>query len=75
MKPEKVFEFFKQINAVPRPSKKEEKMMAYLKEVAEKYNLDYKEDDAGNVLISVPASPGCENKLGVILQGHMDMVC
>ena len=75
MKPEKVFEFFKQINAVPRPSKKEEKMMAYLKEVAEKYNLDYKEDDAGNVLISVPASPGCENKPGVILQGHMDMVC
>jgi dipeptidase D len=73
--PKAVFDYFKQINAVPRPSKHEEKMREYLKNFAEEHNFDYKVDATGNVLISVPATPGKENVPGVILQGHMDMVC
>ena len=56
MQPKPIFEFFKQINQVPRPSKHEEKMRQYLKEVAEKYNLKFETDGVGNVLISAPAS-------------------
>ena len=75
LEPKSIFDFFQQINQVPRPSKKEEKMMAYLKGVAKQYNLEYKEDEVGNVLISCPATAGYEQSPGVILQGHMDMVC
>ncbi len=75
LEPKSIFDFFQQINQVPRPSKKEEKMMVYLKGVANQYNLRYQEDEVGNVLISCPATPGFEKSPGVILQGHMDMVC
>ena len=60
---------------MPRPSKKEEKIIQYLRETAAKYELDFKTDDYGNVLISVPATSGYESSDGVILQAHMDMVC
>lgn len=75
MQPKAIFDFFRQINNVPRPSKKEEKMRQYLKGVAEQYNLDYKTDKIGNVLISAPASKGYETSEGIVIQGHMDMVC
>lgn len=75
LKPKAVFDCFAEINKVPRPSKHEEKMIAYLKDFAEKNNLAFKTDETGNVLIAKPATPGMEGRPTVVLQGHMDMVC
>ena len=75
LKPKAVFDYFAEINKVPRPSKHEEKMIAYLQEFAQKNNLAFKTDEAGNVLIAKPATPGMENKETIVIQGHMDMVC
>lgn len=73
--PKAVFDYFGQINAVPRPSKHEEKMIEFLQDFAAKNGLPCKVDAAGNVLISKPATPGREHLPGIVLQGHMDMVC
>ena len=70
-----VFEQFAKINQIPRPSKREEKMIAFLKEFGESRGLETKVDDTGNVLIRKPATAGYENRPTVILQSHMDMVC
>ncbi|MBO4564739.1 MAG: aminoacyl-histidine dipeptidase [Bacteroidaceae bacterium] len=75
LKPKAVFDYFAEINKVPRPSKHEEKMIAYLQDFAQKNQLAFKTDEAGNVLIAKPATPGMEDRETVILQGHMDMVC
>lgn len=75
LKPKEVFDYFKEINNVPRPSKHEEKMIDYLQKFAEKNGLDCKTDEAGNVLISKPATKGMEDKATLVLQSHMDMVC
>lgn len=75
LKPASVFEMFARINAVPRPSKREEKMISFLKAFGEGLGLETKVDDTGNVLIRKPASAGMENRPTVILQSHMDMVC
>jgi dipeptidase D len=58
LKPAGVFKYFEEICQVPRPSKKEEKMIAYLKAFGAKHNLETKVDEAGNVLIKKPATPG-----------------
>ncbi|MCR4614363.1 MAG: aminoacyl-histidine dipeptidase [Bacteroidaceae bacterium] len=73
--PKAVFDYFKQINRVPRPSKHEEQMIAWLQQFAAEHGFPCKVDRAGNVLISKPATQGYENHPGVVLQGHMDMVC
>ena len=75
LKPACVFEHFARINEIPRPSKREEKMIEYLKNWGESHNLDTKVDKTGNVIISKPATPGYEDRKTVILQSHMDMVC
>lgn len=75
LKPALVFEHFAKINAIPRPSKHEERMIEYLKEFGESRNLETVVDETGNVLIRKPATKGYENKPTVILQSHMDMVC
>jgi len=75
LKPTLVWNFFHEITQIPRPSKKEERIIAYLKAFAEKQNLDFKTDAAGNVLISKAATKGFENHKTVILQAHVDMVC
>lgn len=75
LKPAVVFEQFASINAIPRPSKREEKMIEYLKKWGESHNLDTKVDETGNVIIRKGATPGYENRKTVILQSHMDMVC
>ena len=75
LKPAGVFKYFEEICQVPRPSKKEEKMIAYLKAFGAKHNLETKVDEAGNVLIKKPATPGKENLQTVVLQSHIDMVC
>ena len=75
LKPAVVFEQFAKINEIPRPSKREEKMIAYLKEWGESRGLDTKVDETGNVIIRKPATKGMENRKTVIQQSHMDMVC
>lgn len=75
LKPESVFRIFSEINKVPRPSFKEEKMTEYLVDFAKKHNLDYRVDEVGNVAIDKPATKGFENRKKVIMQGHQDMVC
>ena len=75
LKPASVFEQFAKINEIPRPSKREEKMIEYLKNWGESHNLETKVDETGNVLIRKPATKGYENRKTVILQSHMDMVC
>ena len=75
LQPACVFEQFARINEIPRPSKREEKMIEYLKTFGESRGLATKVDETGNVLISKPATPGMENRPMIILQSHMDMVC
>ncbi|MDN5290978.1 MAG: dipeptidase [Anaerophaga sp.] len=72
--PEKLWGYFDEICQIPRPSKHEEKITAWLLAFANREGLDTKRDKAGNVLISKPASPGMENKPAVVLQSHVDMV-
>ncbi len=75
LKPARVFEQFAKINAIPRPSKHEEKMIEYLKAFGQERGLETKVDETGNVIIRKPATPGMEERAAVILQSHMDMVC
>ncbi|MEJ5267366.1 MAG: aminoacyl-histidine dipeptidase [Bacteroidales bacterium] len=75
LQPKNVWNYFYQISRVPRPSKKEEKIIKFLLDFAKEHNLEAKRDKAGNVLIKKPATPGMENKKTVVLQSHMDMVC
>ena len=71
----KILSAFEQISQVPRPSKKEEKIVAWLLNWAAENGLEARSDETLNVLIDVPASPGYENSQTLVLQGHMDMVC
>jgi len=73
--PSLVWNFFHEITQIPRPSKKEERIIAYLKNFGEVHNLSTKIDETGNVLISKPATAGYTNRKTVILQSHIDMVC
>ena len=75
LKPACVFEQFAKINAIPRPSKKEEKMIEYLRQFGESRGLETKVDETGNVLIRKNATKGMEGRPTIILQSHMDMVC
>ena len=73
--PARVFEQFAKINEIPRPSKHEEKIIAYLKEFGESRGLETLVDECGNVLIRKPGTKGHENRKTVVLQSHTDMVC
>lgn len=75
LEPTLVWRFFAGLAATPRPSKKEEKVRAHTRQLAEKAGFDLREDAVGNIVIIVPASPGCENAPITVLQGHLDMVC
>ena len=75
LQPKLVWEIFDQITAVPRPSKREEKIIEYLLDFAKRYNLDAERDQIGNVVIRKGATSGYEALPTVILQSHMDMVC
>lgn len=70
-----VLERFRELSAIPRPSKKEQKIGAWLKQFAESRSWQTRSDNAGNIVIKVPASPGREHEQPVVLQGHQDMVC
>ncbi len=74
LEPKEVFKFFDEILKIPRPSKKEDKIVEYLINFAKQRGLEYDVDDVGNVVIRKPASPGMENRKPVVLQAHVDMV-
>ncbi len=73
--PQPVWDYFEDICQVPRPSKKEGKIIQFLLDFAKQHNLNVKKDEAGNVLITKPATAGKEGVKTVILQSHIDMVC
>ncbi len=75
LEPKIVWNYFYDITQIPRPSKKEEKILAYLLHFAEEHKLEAKQDKAGNILITKPATAGKENLPTVVLQSHVDMVC
>lgn len=74
LKPQQLWENFSSICSIPHPSKHEEKILKYLLEWAKKHNIAVKQDEIGNLIFSKPATKGMENRKGVILQGHIDMV-
>jgi dipeptidase D len=74
LQPTEVWGYFNEILTIPRISKKEEQILAYLETFARKHQLDHRRDQVGNLLISKPATPGMENRKGIILQSHVDMV-
>ncbi len=74
-KTKEVLKWFEEITKIPRCSKHEEKIAQWLTDWAKKNNFKTKTDRVNNLLIKVPASPGFEKSLVVVLQGHMDMVC
>ena len=75
LKPEGIWKEFNGILGVPRPSKKEAKMVAYLEKWAKEHKVKYVKEECGNIIMSVPATKGMEDRQTVILQAHMDMVC
>ncbi len=75
LKPERLWQLFEEICQVPRPSKKEEKILAYLIDFAKRHKLDYKQDKVGNLIITKEASKGYEDRASIVLQSHVDMVC
>ena len=75
LNPQRVFYYFNEICKIPRPSKKEEKIIAWLLETGNALGLETKRDAIGNVLIAKPATQGKEKVTPVIFQSHVDMVC
>ena len=75
LQPAAVWHYFSELMNIPRPSKHEEKVSAYLQDFGRAHNYETLVDEVGNVLIRKPAYPGYENAPGVCLQAHMDMVC
>ncbi|MFA6950256.1 MAG: aminoacyl-histidine dipeptidase [Lentimicrobiaceae bacterium] len=75
LKPARVYHYFAEICQIPRPSKHEGKIAAYLADFGRKHNLETIVDKTGNVIIRKPASKGMEHLKSVVLQSHMDMVC
>lgn len=74
LEPSVVWNHFEDLNAVPRPSKKEEKVIAFMKAFGENLGLPTTVDETGNVLITKPATTGMEDRETVVIQGHIDMV-
>jgi len=75
LQPAEVWHYFKEILAIPRPSKKEEKIIAYLLDFGKKHKLETLQDEVGNILIRKAATKGMENRKMTVLQSHVDMVC
>lgn len=71
----RILEFFQQINEIPRCSKNEEKIVLWLRQWAERERFPVKVDAAGNMVITAAPSAGYEHSPGIVIQGHVDMVC
>lgn len=74
LEPKNLWNHFADLNAVPRPSKKEERVREFMVNFGKSLNLPTKVDDIGNVIITKPASRGMEDRATVVLQSHLDMV-
>lgn len=74
LKPASLWKNFAAMNQIPRPSKHEDKIQAFAKKFGEDLGLETIVDEVGNVIVRKPATPGMENRMGLILQGHLDMV-
>ena len=74
LEPKALWNKFADLNAVPRPSKKEERVIEFIKNFGNSLGLETFEDEIRNVIIRKPATPGMENRKAVVLQGHLDMV-
>lgn len=74
IEPQIVWDIFEDMCQVPRPSKKEEKIIAHVKNWAEKHGFEVESDDLGNFVVRKPATPGMEDRKTVCIQGHLDMV-
>ena len=74
LKPALVWKHFKAICQIPHPSHHEEKIREYVVEFAKAHNLEYSVDEACNVYIAKPATAGYEDRKGIVLQAHLDMV-
>lgn len=75
LEPKILWKHFHGLTQVPRPSKKEEKVLAWLKQLLGELGYSYEQDETGNVVVRKPATPGYENAPMVLIQGHVDMVC
>ena len=75
LEPRAMWQNFAALNEVPRPSKKEQKVIKFMQAFGERLGLETRVDEVGNVIIRKPASPGMENRVPIVIQGHLDMVC
>lgn len=75
LKPERVFYYFEEISRIPHGSYNTKQLKEYCVAFAKEHHLDYYEDDFQNVIIYKAATPGYEEVPGIIIQGHLDMVC
>ena len=75
LEPKNLWNKFADLNAVPRPSKKEERVIAFMKNFGENLGLPTLVDEVGNVIIKKAATPGMEDCKTVVMQSHLDMVC
>jgi len=74
LEPKQVWKHFHSLTQIPRPSKKEAKVIAFMKKFGEDLGLETIVDEIGNVIIRKPATKGMENRKGIVLQTHLDMV-
>ncbi len=74
LEPKALWNKFADLNAVPRPSKKEERVIAFMKDFGKQLGLETIEDEVGNVIIKKPATKGFENRKTIVMQSHLDMV-
>lgn len=74
LEPKQLWNKFADLNAVPRPSKKEERVIAFIKNFGEQLGLETFEDSVRNVIIRKPATKGMEDRKPIVLQSHLDMV-
>ena len=74
LQPTQLWNKFADLNAVPRPSKKEERVIAFMKDFGKSLGLETIEDKVGNVIIKKPATKGMEDRKPIVMQSHLDMV-
>jgi dipeptidase D len=74
LEPKVLWNKFADLNAVPRPSKKEERVIAFMMDFGKQLGLETIKDEVGNVIIKKPATAGLENRKTIVMQSHLDMV-
>ena len=74
LEPKRVWKHFYSLTRIPRPSKREQKAVEYMYEWGKSLGLETIKDEVGNIIIRKPATPGMENRTGIIFQAHLDMV-